>query len=230
MLLGEDEFGRTQGGNNNAYCQDNETNWYDWDGIDDDGRALIDFVRRLISIRQTFSVLRRGRFFIGRFNEALGVKECTWLTPVGTEMTAEHWQDNLARCVGVIFDGRAQATGIRRPIGDATLLLVTNSYHDVISFRLPEVMGGAGWELLVDTNLPELEESKPFAHEYQVTGRSLLLFVLRPATPDGIIRRAKAALRSVAERRAPLPTGAGAQKRDTEEPVQVATREIEPAS
>jgi isoamylase len=231
MLLGGDEFGRTQGGNTNAYCQDNETNWYDWEGIDADGRALIDFVRRIISIRQTFPVLRRGRFFTATFNEALGVKDCTWLTPVGAEMAAEHWQDNLARCMGVIFDGRAQATGIRRPAGDATLLLVTNSHHDVVSFRLPEVVGGARWELLIDTNLPELDEIKPFAFgdEYEVTGRSLLLFALRPATPKGIIRRAEAALRAVAERPAPVPA-AGAQEPNTEEPVQVEARETEPAS
>jgi hypothetical protein len=68
-------------------------------------------------------------------------------------------QDNLARRMGVIFDGRAQATGIQRPAGDATLLLVTNSYHDVVSFRLPEVTGGARGELLVDTNLPDWRRS-----------------------------------------------------------------------
>jgi isoamylase len=145
-------------------------------------------------------------------------------------MTADHWQDNQARCVGVIFDGRAQATGIRRPASDATLLLVTNTYHDVISFRLPEVTGGARWELLVDTAFPELKEMKPsaFGDQYEVTGRSLRLFVLRPATPNGIIRRAEAALRAVAE--GPPVTAAGTQKRDTGEPVEMEASEIEPAS
>jgi len=234
MLLAGNEFGRTQGGNNNAYCQDNETNWYDWEGIGDDGRALIDFVRRLISIRQTFPVLRRGRFFTATFNEELGVKDSTWLTPGGTEMTAEHWQDNLARCMGVILDGRAQATGIRRPAGDATLLLVMNSYHDVVNFRLPEVTGGARWEPLIDTNLPDQEEIKPFefGQDYAVTGRSLLLFALRPATPKGIIRRAEAALRALAERPAPVPMARAGRKPCDEEPAAAGAeaKEPEPAS
>src|SRR6185437_7212988 len=100
--------------------QDNEINWVDWEGIAPEGRALIEFVRKLISIRQTFPVLRRGRFFTGAVDQEAGVKDCAWLTPTGTEMSQENWQDGLARCLGVVFDGRVQATGIRRPASDAT--------------------------------------------------------------------------------------------------------------
>jgi glycogen operon protein len=87
----------------------------------------------------------------------------------------------MARCFGVILDGRAQPTGIRRRGTDVTLLLIVNSYHDVVMFKLPEWVGGKGWECLIDTNQPDLEEAPfSFDHEYGVTGRSLLLFELVP--------------------------------------------------
>ena len=97
----------------------------------------------------------------------------------------------------MLLDGRAQATGIRRPASDATLLLILNAHHDVVEFTLPEVAGGQRWLLLVDTNRPELEEPAPFefGHPYMVTGRSLLLFVLRPERGGGaILAAARAAL------------------------------------
>ena len=86
MLLAGDEIGHTQQGNNNAYCQDDELSWVDWEGIGDEGRALITFVRKLIAIRASFPVLRRSRFFAGAFHEELGVRDCTWLTPTGSEI------------------------------------------------------------------------------------------------------------------------------------------------
>jgi isoamylase len=234
MILGGDEFGRTQGGNNNAYCQDNETNWFDWEGIGEEGRALIEFVRRLIIMRRTFPVLRRIRFFTGVLNEELGVKDVTWLTPLATEMAPEQWHDANAKCLGVMFDGRAQATGIRRPASDSTLLLVVNSYHDVVVFKLPEVTGGARWELLVDTNLAEQTDTTPFAfgHDYQVTGRSLLLFALKSEVPRGIISRARDALKRAAEQRlaaAPVQPSA-APKQEESAPAEAEPQEVEPVS
>jgi isoamylase len=182
MILAGDEFGRTQGGNNNAYCQDNATNWVDWSAIDEEGRSLAAFARKLIALRQNFPVLRRGRFLTGAVNEDLGVKDVTWLLPDGSEMDAEHWDDPGTRCLGMLLDGRAQATGIRRPASDATLLLVLNAHHDVVEFALPEPPAGQHWLLLVDTHRPELDEPEEFGfgHAYLVTGRSLLLFLLHP--------------------------------------------------
>ncbi|HYZ31623.1 MAG TPA: glycogen debranching protein GlgX [Crenalkalicoccus sp.] len=197
MLLAGDEFGRTQQGNNNAYCQDNEINWVDWEGIGEAGQSLAAFTRKLIALRQAFPVLRRGRFLGGAYNEELGLKDATWLTPAGTEMTEAQWADGNMRCFGLVLDGRAQPTGIRRPGSDATLLLVLNAYHDVVEFELPEPPAGQRWLLLVDTNRPELEEPEPFdfGHPYMVTGRSLLLFVLRPERGGGaILAAARAAL------------------------------------
>jgi glycogen operon protein len=129
-------------------------------------------------LRNTLPVLRRNRFFTGAMNEELGVKDVTWLTPSGEEMTEEQWKDGSARCVGVMLDGRAQASGIKRRGSDATVLIVFNSHTGVVLYILPEVVGGDYWELLIDTNIPVLPEQKPFefGHRYQVTPRSLLLF------------------------------------------------------
>ncbi len=182
MLLAGDELARTQQGNNNAYCQDNEISWVDWESIDEDGRALARFTRKLIMLRRALPMLRRGRFLMGRYDEELGIKDLAWLTPAGDEMTPEHWEDGNARCMGVLLDGRAQESGLRRPGSDATLLLVLNAHHDVVRFTLPEAAGGSEWVSLIDTNRPDADDFRRFAfgHEYEVTGRSLLLFMLRP--------------------------------------------------
>jgi glycogen operon protein len=183
MLLAGDEFARTQRSNNNAYAQDNEISWVDWEGIDEDAVELIDFSRRAIELRRDNPILRRGRFLSGAYNEPLDVKDVTWLTPAGDEMADANWTDGLARCLGVLLDGRAQPTGIRRRGTDQTLLLVFNAYHDAVKFLLPKVAGGRSWAALVDTNAPDLSRPgrpKQFrlGHEYLVTGRSLLLFRL----------------------------------------------------
>jgi len=183
MLLAGDEFARTQRGNNNAYAQDNEISWVDWDGIDEDAAELIKFTRNAIEVRRENPILRRGRFLSGAYNETLDVKDVTWLTPAAEEMAETNWKDGLARSLGMMLDGRAQPTGIRRRGTDVTMLLILNAYHDVVKFRLPKVVGGRNWVALVDTNRPDLGRHgrrKPFrlGHEYLVTGRSLLLFRL----------------------------------------------------
>nr|WP_245944134.1 glycogen debranching protein GlgX [Acuticoccus kandeliae] len=182
MLLAGDEFARTQGGNNNAYCQDNEISWLDWDGIDAQALDLARFTQRLIALRQALPLLHRGRFLSGTEDEERGVKDVAWLTPTGEEMTEDHWADGHARCFGVLLDGRARETGVR--VGsDATLLLVLNAHDDVVEVTLPPAAGGGEWVSLVDTNRegPADMARFPIGHVYQATGRSLLLFMLRPA-------------------------------------------------
>ena len=180
MILAGDEFGRTQKGNNNAYCQDNEISWLDWEGIDDEGRALTEFVKNLTTLRHRLPVLRRGRFLTGEYNADLDVTDTRWLSPTGTDLSQEQWDDTAMRCFGLVIDGRAQASGIRRPASDATLLLVLNAHHDVVNFTLPDVPEGDKWTVLLDTNMPVRDELPAFAagQSYQVTGRSLLLFAL----------------------------------------------------
>jgi glycogen operon protein len=124
-----------------------------------------------------------------------------WLTPAATDIEGEQWQDGNARCFGMLMDGRAQATGIKRPSMDATVLLVLNAYHDVVKFKLPEVVGGHTWRCLLDTNVPDRTATPQFmsGEEYEVTGRSLLLFALQPDSAQSIaLTRAREALRQVA--------------------------------
>src|SRR6202012_3085849 len=190
MLLAGDEFEHFQGGNNNAYAQDNETTWLDWLAIGTEGRALREFTRKLISIRKAFPILYRGRFVVGTYNEALDVKDVTWLSPTGEEMTQAQWDDTNARCFGMLLDGRAQETGVKRRGDDATLLLVYNSHFDVVNFTLPSVAEGLSWEAVVDTNQPVAQQaSYAFGKIYTVTGRSLVAFVLAASvSPPPIIQ------------------------------------------
>ena len=182
MLVAGDEFGRTQNGNNNAYCQDSEISWIDW-SLADKNKDLLGFARKLAALRHKYPILRRTRFFTGEFNEELGVKDLTWINAGGGEMQPDEWDDGNMKCFGMLMDGRAQVTGIRKRGHNATLLLVINSYHDVVDFTLPEAADGEGWTLLADTNLPNREENPDFAigAAYQVTGRSFLVFLLRAA-------------------------------------------------
>ncbi|WP_342453242.1 glycogen debranching protein GlgX [Jiella mangrovi] len=181
MILAGDEFARTQGGNNNAYAQDNEIGWVDWK-ITPESRQLAEFVQKLIILRQSLAMLRRGTFLHGTFDEELGVKDVAWLKPDGQEFVDGDWADGEAKCFGVLLDGRAQETGIRRPGTDATMLIVMNAHFDVVNFVLPEAPGGKRWRCVIDTNLPVREELAPFEFgtDYMVTGRSFLVFILEP--------------------------------------------------
>jgi glycogen operon protein len=180
MLLAGDEFARTQGGNNNAYCQDNEIGWVDWN-IGEPGHALVEFVQQLTRLRHHYPILRRARFLTGEYNEELGAKDVTWLNAGGGEMTAADWGDGNTRCFGMLLDGRAQPTGVRRRGEDASLLIVFNAYHDVVDVTLPEMPDGGGWRLLLDTNGAE-EADFVAGDRYTATGRSVLLFALQATT------------------------------------------------
>jgi isoamylase len=197
MLLAGDEFGHSQKGSNNAYAQDNETTWLDWLGITSQGRSLREFTRKVIAMRKAFPILYRSRFVVGALNEELDVKDVAWLSPVGEDMTTEQWQDGNARCFGMLLDGRAQESGIRRRGSDATLLLVYNAHFDVVNFTLPNVPDGKDWLALIDTNQPEGQlASFPFGHIYAVTGRSMVAFGLSAeAQPVGYDREWDPSLR-----------------------------------
>jgi isoamylase len=185
MLLAGDEFGRTQQGNNNAYCQDNEISWVNWN-VATKGRSLINFVQRLTEIRHQFPILRRNRFLTGIYNEELGIKDLTWIHPSGEEMQGEHWKTD--RCFGMLIDGRCQPTGLRRRGSDATLLIVFNSFHQPVPFAIPNTVGSEHWSLLLDTSNASSAstiEARSFksGDKYEVAARSLQLFVLVPDPP-----------------------------------------------
>jgi len=154
MVLGGDELGRTQQGNNNAYCQDNELTWYDWEGVDDEGRQLLEFTRRVIAIRRAHIVFHRTRFFHGGTIPGTDIKDVTWLKPDGAEMAQADWSNPGARTLGLLLSGEAglihlSARGEQEL--DDTFLLLLNAAEKNVIFRLPESRPGAAWEVLVDT-------------------------------------------------------------------------------
>jgi len=179
MLVAGDEFGRTQRGNNNAYCQDNEISWVNWD-LGEKGKSLVRFVQKLTALRGKYPILRRNRFLTGDYDQELEIKDLTWINASGAEMRSEEWADKRMLCFGMLMDGRSQPTGIRQRGTEATMLLVLNAHHDLVQFTLPTHSGSNSWRLLIDTNIPDRGGENGFAagEAYGVTGRSLLLFAL----------------------------------------------------
>ncbi len=150
MLLAGDELGRTQRGNNNAYCQDNEIAWLDW-SFDDDKRALLAFVQRMIRLRREHPVFRRRDFFQGRRLIGTDVKDIAWLRPDGTEMTTDAWERDQARALAVYLSGVGLAETDRRghPVVDTSFLLLFNAHHEPQDFTLP--YADRRWRVLLDT-------------------------------------------------------------------------------
>lgn len=188
MLLAGDEFGRTQGGNNNVYCQDNETGWIDWSAAEDDeGAALLALTRRLIALRRAHIVFHRSRFFHADTIPGTDVKDVQWLRPDGAEMGAQDWADGAAQALGVRLSGEAglihlSARGEQEP--DDTFLLLLNASHIGVVFTLPNHTGDAAWRALLDT-AEETGVAAAGEHdagaELIVSPRSCRLFVLRRA-------------------------------------------------
>jgi len=185
MLLAGDELGRTQHGNNNAYCQDNEISWLDW-RLDDGKRHLLEFTRRLIGLRRAHPSFRRRDFFQGRPIHGGGVKDIVWFKPDGTEMTDEEWQHAFARSLGVYLSGAGitESDARGRPVTDDDFLLLFNSHHDPITFTLPGPGGELRWLALLDTSREngarERSVLAPGA-AYQLEARSLALLRHVPA-------------------------------------------------
>jgi isoamylase len=180
MILGGDEFGRTQKGNNNAYCQDSDISWFDWN-LTDDGKELLAFTKRLIRLLRDYPILRRSRFLTGAHDGELDVRDVTWVNAGGGEMSQADWDSGWIKCFGILLDGRTRKTAIPRHGEDETVLIVMNSYEGAVGFKLPDGVAGSQWSLLLDTNVPDVPAANfAFGSIYEVTGRSLLLFSLLP--------------------------------------------------
>jgi glycogen operon protein len=150
MILGGDEMGRTQQGNNNAYCQDNEISWYDWDH--EEG-ALVAFTQRLIALRRDHPVFRRREYFQGRALHGGGVDDVAWFRPDGTEMSEDDWQEGYAKSMSVFLNGEAIPSPDSRGdrIVDESFLVLFNAHYEPIEFTLPEERFGKRWIRTVDT-------------------------------------------------------------------------------
>jgi glycogen operon protein len=183
MLLAGDEFGRSQGGNNNAYCQDSEISWIDWQGMDDVGKRLLEFTRSLIQLRREHLVFHRSRFFYGKTIPGTEVKDVMWLRRDGAEMADEDWRNTPGKVFAVRISGEAGLThltarGEEEP--DDTFMILMNASHEDVVFHIPSESRGARWEVLVDSSD---EADKRVGRSYDpgtdipTQARSLLLLV-----------------------------------------------------
>jgi glycogen operon protein len=183
MLLGGDELGRTQNGNNNAYCQDNELSWFHWEKWDEKQKALFEFTRRLIQLRHQHPVFRRPKFFQGRRIRGSEIKDVMWFNPGGNEMSEKDWSLPLARCLGMMLSGDTiDVLGFQgEPIRDDTFLFLMNAHYETISFLLPG-QENIEWQLLLDTATESgfLAEPKSFpsGDELPVIDRGVCLLKL----------------------------------------------------
>jgi glycogen operon protein len=174
MLLGGDEIGRTQHGNNNAYCQDNPTSWFDWQAID---RDLLEFTRRLIHLQAAHPVFRRRRWFKGRSVRGAGASDIAWFRPDGVEMSEQDWQENHARSFAVFLNGDAlrEVDDTGQPIRDDSFLLLFNAHHEPLTFTLPPGALGANWRMILET-AEDAETSRPVSpagDHVEVSGRAV---------------------------------------------------------
>ena len=179
MICGGDEIDRDQKGNNNAYCQDNELAWYNWD-LNERRQSLLRFTKRLIQLRSRHPNLRRRKFYQDRSIRRSDVKDIIWLRPDGQEMTDEEWTAGWVRCLGVMLNGETlgdvDETGA--PVIDDTFLLMLNCHHGHLNFCVPPAPKGGLWDVVIDTNEPDLELGAVTVAEgdfVRLVGQSLIL-------------------------------------------------------
>src|SRR5262245_57384774 len=203
MISHGDELGRSQNGNNNAYCQDNELTWIDWN-LTPDRQALIDFTARLIGLRLAQPALRRRKYFQGRNIRGGEVKDVAWMTPDGHEMNDDAWNADFVRSIGMMLAGDAIEEVDERGehiIGD-TLLILLNGHDDSVPFTLPSLDPDRQWQRIFDTVDAQFEE-REFRPEtaYPLQGRSVALFKVNPP-----LRERRRSRRPAAEESAPIDT------------------------
>jgi glycogen operon protein len=176
MLLGGDEFGRTQGGNNNAWCQDNEISWFDW-GLDERQQELLAFTKRLIALRRDHPVFHR-RDFLGGDDHGSGLPDVWWFRPDGRRMTQKDWTREDAHALGVFLNGQEIPARTQRgePIADHSFLILLNAHYEPITFTLPARRFGLRWALELSTADPNAEQAILQARaEVHVESRSVVI-------------------------------------------------------
>ena len=179
MVLAGDELGRTQRGNNNAYCQDNELSWIDWE-LDERAEALQAFAKRLIALRIAHPVFRRPTFLTGKEQEDSGAPDVWWFRPDGRAMTRSDWERDDASAIGAFLNGAELMAETREgdPIVGDSFLVLFNAWRDALAFRLPPARFGRRWAIELSTADPELEAGAwevPVRGEVEVAGRSVVV-------------------------------------------------------
>jgi glycogen operon protein len=183
MMYAGDSIGHTQNGNNNAYCQDNEISWIDWN-LKPQDRDLMAFVQRVINLRKRHPVFRRKRFFQGRPIKGANVKDVIWLSPSGNEMTEDEWRNAETRCLGMMLSGQGlDETDERgRKLGDETFLVLMNSHHEDVAFTLPAFNPGSRWVAWMDTSRHDglrPAETRDAGTAYPLQARSMVILMER---------------------------------------------------
>ncbi|HEY9005381.1 MAG TPA: glycogen debranching protein GlgX [Ohtaekwangia sp.] len=186
MLLAGDEISRTQKGNNNAYCQDNEISWINWKDADNE---LLEFTRQLIALRKNHPVFCRRRWFQGQPIKGIGLEDIAWFLPDGTEMGEEHWSHDFAKSLAVFLNGRGIHTP--GPKGEQTIddsfYLIFNAHHEALQYKLPPAKYGKKWIELLNTAAGVVGEGEGKVYDatktISVEGRSILL-LLHPIVYD----------------------------------------------
>jgi isoamylase len=183
MIYGGDPIGHTQTGNNNAYCQDNEISWVNWD-LNAQGRDLLAFVQRMINLRKKHPILHRRHFFQGRPIKGANVKDVLWLKPDGLEMNEDEWRDPGVRCLGMFLSGAGlDETDERgRKLIDENFLVLLNAHHEDVPFTLPKFHAGARWSAWMDTSRESglrAAETHDASAAYPLQARSLVVLMER---------------------------------------------------
>ena len=184
MLLGGDEIGRTQQGNNNGYCHDDEISWYDWNAVDED---LLAFTTALIAFRRSHRVFRRRRFFQGRALHGQDVADIGWYNPSGATMSDADWNDGNARAMAVFLSGElVEIDRAGNEVHDASFLWLINAADDGVEFVVPSELPFAEWLTAVDTDLAEIDPPEPneFSAGATVTLAGHSMLVLRAVAPE----------------------------------------------
>ena len=179
MLVAGDEMGRTQGGNNNAYCQDNEVSWLDWEAVDD---HLLTFTRSVIALRNEHRTFSRRSFFGGRPIHGSEVSDLLWFRPDGEAMDDDEWSKGHLKCLAVYLNGeRFDTDGRGQPVEDDDVLVLVNASEADLDFTVPERLGGT-WDVKLDTQHPTGEggwREVKAGHTIAVMSRSLVV-LLKP--------------------------------------------------
>jgi glycogen operon protein len=178
MIRGGDELSQSQGGNNNAYCQDNELNWLDWE-LNPEQQEFLEFVRRMTELWRTQPVFQRRRFFYGRGIRGSAIKDISWIDSTGQEMSDDAWSAGFIRSLGIRLAGDLIGDLDERgqPVTGDSFLLLLNAHHEPIPFQLPATKVEHRWERLVDTTNPSAGASMVSSNEpYQLAARSLSVF------------------------------------------------------
>jgi isoamylase len=177
MLVSGDEFGRTQHGNNNAYCQDNEISWLDWKAMDED---LLIFTQKIILLRKNHPTFCRRGWFQGQPIKGIGLEDIAWFLPDGSEMSEEHWTNDFAKSLGVYLNGRG--VKLLGPKGeniiDDSFYIIFNAHHDSLEYTLPAAKYGKQWEKILDTSSYASPEEKIWfkaGKVVNVEGRSIVI-------------------------------------------------------